>query len=134
MVIRGIPSRPVGGRARAPGMAMTASTPPAKLLHSNRRLPRKMEAATSQQMTAVSARAGVARYLCRRHWPSDSPDTMVSRAVPSCTTQIQGRLHTRHLVELQTKVHKKESNHGKGPYLVFSWLKTTTRAFTFKTL
>ena len=86
--MRGIPSRPVGGRARAPGMAMTASTPPAKLLHSNRRLPRKMEAATSQQMTAVSARAGVARYLCRRHCPSDSPDTMVSRAVPSCTELI----------------------------------------------
>ena len=75
--------RPGWERSRAPGMAITASTPPAKLLHSNKRLPRKMEAATSQQMTAVSWTRAASLYLCFRHWPRDIPDTIVSRAVPS---------------------------------------------------
>ena len=38
-----------------------------------------------------------------------------------------------YLLELETKVHLKVSNHGEGPR-AFSWLKAATTAFTFKTL
>mgnify|MGYP001335013026 CR=1 FL=1 len=74
---------PPWSRSLAPGMAMTASTPPAKLLASNRRVPRKIEDATSQQMIAVLWNWAASLYLCFRHLSRDSPDTMVSLAVPS---------------------------------------------------
>merc|ERR1719508_169143 len=47
------PTRPDPVKSEAPGMAITASTPPAKLLHSYNMLPKKTEPATSQQMMAV---------------------------------------------------------------------------------
>merc|ERR1719153_1872508 len=89
------PTRLEGERSAAPGIAITASTPPAKLLHLNSIFPKNTDPATSQQMMAVLYTLVMLLYLVLRHWPSDCPDTMVSLAVPSCKVKAMRAATTR---------------------------------------